>query len=121
MIHKTLPGKSYPLGATIYKEGINFSVFSKNAEYLELFLFDDANDSEPSQTIRLNPETNLTFYYWHVFIKGLKAGQLYGYKVHQSKDNSNGKNSDPDKLLTDPYAKAIVSPDNFSRKAANSL
>jgi len=120
MAHKILPGTSYPLGATIYKEGINFSVFSKNAEYLELLLFEDANDSEPSEIIRLNPKTNRTFYYWHVLVEGLKAGQLYGYKVYQSQDSQNGKNADPHKLLTDPYAKAIVSPDTFNRKAAMS-
>ena len=62
-------GKSYPLGATPGEDGVNFSVFSRNAEYIELLLFDSVDNPEPSQVIRLGPKMNRTFYYWHAFIR----------------------------------------------------
>ena len=64
-----LPGKSYPLGATVYPDGVNFSIFSKNAKIIEVLLFDKVDDEKPRRTITLDRQENRTFYYWHVFIK----------------------------------------------------
>jgi isoamylase len=118
MSYDSLPGRSYPLGATTYSKGVNFSVFAKNADIVELLLFDKAIDETPSEVISLNPLVNRTFYYWHVYVIGLKPGQLYGYRVFGPYDPDNGNRCNPEKVLVDPYAKAIVTPRNFSRQAA---
>jgi isoamylase len=113
-----LPGKSYPLGATVYPDGVNFSIFSKNAKIIELLLFDKADDTKPRRTITLDRHENRTFYYWHVFIKGLRPGQLYGYRAYGPWDPAKGHRYDPQKILIDPYAKAILTPEKFSRESA---
>ena len=69
-------GKPYPLGATVYPEGANFSLFTKYATAVELLLFDYVDDAQPSYVFRLDPAVNRTFYYWHVFVPGLAAGHL---------------------------------------------
>ena len=76
------PGQSFPLGATVYPWGVNFSVFSKNCERVELLLFDDVDDTEPRDVIPLDPVENRTFYYWHAFVRGIGHGHLYAYRVH---------------------------------------
>lgn len=73
-------GKTYPLGATLSLEGTNFSVYSKHSTGIEPLLFDDP-DAQPARVISINPLTNRTYHYWHVFVPGVKAGQLYGYRV----------------------------------------
>ncbi len=115
-----LPGKSYPLGATVYPDGVNFCVFSKSAKIVELLLFDKPEDEKPRRIVTLDRHENRTFYYWHVFIKGIRPGQLYGYRVYGPWDPANGHRFDPQKLLVDPYAKAILTPSEFSRDAAMS-
>ena len=76
------PGRSFPLGSTLSPEGVNFSVFSKSATLVELLLFDGVEEAQPARVIRLDPRRHRTYHYWHVFVPGLKAGQLYGYRVH---------------------------------------
>ncbi|MCJ7700066.1 MAG: glycogen debranching protein GlgX [Anaerolineales bacterium] len=112
------PGVSYPLGATIYDGGVNFCVFSHNCTAIELLLFDHHEDTSPARVIPLNPDTHRTFYYWHVFIKGLDAGQLYSYRVWGPYDPSLGLRYDGEKVLIDPYAYAVAYGDNYSRQAA---
>jgi glycogen operon protein len=113
-----LQGKSYPLGATANDHGVNFSIFSRNADYLELLLFDDVNDARASRTIRLDPKSHRTFYYWHVFVEGIGPGQIYAYRVYTSSTKDTWNRFDTQKILTDPYARGIVTPENFSRQAA---
>src|SRR6266404_2791167 len=110
-------GQSYPLGATILADGVNFSVFSRSASGVELLLFDREDDSRPSQVIPLDPATNLTYHYWHVFIPGLTTGQIYGYRVHGRWDPPNGMHFDPTKVLLDPYGRGVAVPQNYSREA----
>ncbi|MGD8807386.1 MAG: glycogen debranching enzyme, partial [Chloroflexota bacterium] len=74
-------GRCYPLGATLDEDGVNFSLFSKNATRIELCLFDQVDDYRPARVITLWPHRNRTFYYWHVFVPGLQAGQIYAYRV----------------------------------------
>ena len=74
-------GRSCPLGATLSAEGVNFSVFSKSATLVELLLFDDVQAAQPARVIRLDSRRHRTYHYWHVFVPGLQAGQLYGYRV----------------------------------------
>jgi isoamylase len=111
------PGRSYPLGATIEAGGVNFSVYSKNATAIELLLFDAEDHSQPSKVIALDPEENKTFHYWHVHVKGLKAGQIYAYRAHGPFDPANGYRFDGEKVLLDPYAKGIMT-DQYDREKA---
>jgi glycogen operon protein len=111
-------GSSSPLGATVAPKGVNFSIFSKNATGVELLLFDDTNDARPARAIRIDPATNRTYHYWHVFVPGVKAGQIYGYRVEGPSDFTMGMRFDPAKVLLDPYGRSVVVPENYSRDAA---
>jgi glycogen operon protein len=113
-----LPGQSFPLGATVYPGGVNFCVFSKNCEALELLLFDEAADPRPARVIRLDPERNKTFYYWHVFVPEVGEGQLYGYRAYGPFAPEEGHRFDGMKVLLDPYARAVVGGANYVREAA---
>jgi len=115
---KIKEGKSSPLGATLSPEGSNFSVYSKHATGIELLLFDCVDDGQPARVIRINPSTNRTYHYWHVFVPGVTAGQIYGYRVEGPFDPRSGMRFDPDKILIDPYGRATVVPKNYSREAA---
>jgi isoamylase len=74
-------GASSPLGATPEREGTNFSLFSRHATGVELLLFDQPDDAKPARAIRLDPVADRTYHYWHVFVPGVPAGQIYGYRV----------------------------------------
>ena len=111
-------GQSFPLGATVYPWGVNFSVFSKNCDAVELLLFDDVDAGRPSHVIHLNPQKNRTFYYWHAFVLGIGAGQLYGYRVHGPFAPEKGLRFDGAKLLLDPYTRAVAVGANYDREAA---
>jgi glycogen operon protein len=111
-------GRSYPLGATSLPDGVNFSVFSRNASAVELVLFDRGEDSRPARVIPIDPAANRTYHYWHVFVPGLQPGQLYGYRVHGPFDPANGMRFDPAKVLLDPYGRGVVVPENYDRDAA---
>jgi isoamylase len=114
-----IPGSNFPLGANLLQGGVNFSVFSKNAETVELLLFDAAENPGPSLTIRLDPRKNRTYHYWHVFVPGIGPGQLYGYRVHGPNAPERGLRFDPGKVLLDPYGRAVVVPKSYSRVAAS--
>ena len=105
--YKTEPGKTHPLGATLIKDGVNFAIFSQHATAVELLLFENPQDPEPVQTIELDPQTNKTFYFWHVFIRGLKPGAGYAYRLDGSPDVEKGHRYNENKVLIDPYAKCI--------------
>lgn len=106
------------LGATVSAEGVTFCVFSRDATAITLALFDSADDAEPSRSITLHPRTNRDYHYWHIFVKDLRAGQLYGYYVDGPHRPEAGLCFDPAKLLIDPYAKALAAPAGYSRAAA---
>ena len=112
------PGKSFPLGATLVADGINFSVFAKGSTAAQLLLFDGADDAKPSRVIDLDPRVNRTYHYWHVFVPGVTAGQIYGYRIRGPFDPARGLRFDPTKLLLDPYGKAVVWPTGRGREAA---
>jgi len=101
------PGKSFPLGATWDGEGVNFAIYTENAEAVDLCLFDTKDSGKESARIRIREMDN---HVWHVYVPGLKPGQLYGYRVHGPYDPHNGLRFNPNKLLIDPYAKAISGP-----------
>lgn len=118
---QTCPGRSHPLGATIRHNGVNFCVFSKNCATMELLLFDAADAVQPSGVITLHPAENRTAGYWHVFVPGLKAGQIYGYRAQGPFEPARGLRFDPGKVLLDPYGKAVAVPANYSRSAASGV
>jgi glycogen operon protein len=111
-------GKSFPLGATLVSGGANFSVFSKHSAGAQLLLFDGAEALKPSRVIDLDPLMNRTYHYWHVFVPGITAGQIYAYRVAGPFDPERGLRFDPTKALLDPYGKCIARPMGRSRKAA---
>jgi isoamylase len=95
------PGRPFPLGATWDGAGTNFSLFSENAELVELCLF-DGNDAE--QRVQLREHTAFN---WHCYLPGIGPGTRYGFRVHGPYDPERGHRFNPAKLLIDPYAKAI--------------
>jgi isoamylase len=111
-------GRSSPLGATVISGGINFSIYSRSASGVELLFFDRDDDARPARVIRIDGATNRTHDYWHVFVPDAKPGQLYGYRAHGRFDPASGMRFDPDKILLDPYGRAVVVPKNYSRAAA---
>ncbi|MBL8020077.1 MAG: glycogen debranching protein GlgX [Leptospirales bacterium] len=111
-------GRSFPPGATVSADGVNFCVFSKNCHYVELLFFDSVDSPQPSDVIRLDRVKNRTFYYWHIFVEGIRPGQLYAYRVHGPFDPEAGFRFDGNKVLVDPYSKAIAVGKNYDRKAA---
>src|SRR4030095_9425784 len=104
-----------PLGATVLPDGVNFSLFSRSATGVELVLFDRDDDARPAQVIRLDPAANRAYYYWHVFVPGVQAGQLYAYRVWGPSDPGNGLRSDPMKVLLDPYGRGRGRPQGYRR------
>ena len=111
-------GKSSPLGATPSPVGVNFSVFSRNATGVDLLLFDEVDDARPSRVISIDPASNRTYHYWHVFVPGVQAGQIYGYRVHGPSGPPKGMRFDPSKVLLDPYGRGVSVPKSYSRDAA---
>jgi glycogen operon protein len=99
---KTRPGRSYPLGATWDGAGVNFTLFSENAEGVELCLFEGQTDDE-----RRIPLTERTDQVWHVYLPDARPGLRYGYRVHGPWNPASGQRFNPAKLLLDPYARAI--------------
>jgi isoamylase len=110
------PGRSHPLGATPTAKGVNFSVYSRDATGIDLLLFGREDDAEPRRVVSLDPFANRSYHYWHVFIPGLQAGQLYGYRVRGPFDPQAGCRFDGSKLLLDPYGRGVVVPENYSRE-----
>jgi isoamylase len=96
------PGHPYPLGATWDGQGVNFALFSENADGVELCLFDPSGKKE-IERIELRERTDRS---WHCYLPYCRLGQLYGYRVHGPHDPENGHRFNPNKLLLDPYAKA---------------
>src|SRR6476661_227211 len=95
------PGTAYPLGATFDGTGTNFALFSERAERVELCLLaDDLTETR----IEL---TEVDGYVWHCYLPHIQPGQKYGYRVHGPYDPASGNRFNPNKLLMDPYAKAI--------------
>jgi glycogen operon protein len=98
------PGKPFPLGPTWDGNGTNFSLFSENAERVELCLYD--GDDRETRVELIEREA----FNWHCYLPGIGPGQRYGYRVHGPYDPLSGHRFDPYKLLIDPYAKAVEGP-----------
>jgi glycogen operon protein len=112
-------GASAPLGANVLDTGVNFSVFSKRASRVDLLLFDAPDAVAPAETIHLRPTPHRTYHYWHVFLPGIAAGQIYGYRVHGPFDPARGLRFDASRLLLDPYGLAVAVPPGYVRHPAH--
>ena len=101
----THPGQPHPLGATVSKDGVNFSVFSQHATAMELLLFATEDATEPMQVVRMAPKDNLSFHFWHVFVLGARPGLHYAFRADGPFLPEAGLRFDAGKVLIDPYAR----------------
>ncbi|MEV0397817.1 glycogen debranching protein GlgX [Polymorphospora rubra] len=97
------PGQRYPLGATYDGTGTNFAIFSEVADSVELCLFDEWGLGN-ERRVKLY---EVDAYVWHAYLPGVQPGQRYGYRIHGPYDPGQGLRCNPNKLLIDPYAKAV--------------
>ncbi len=104
MDSKIFSGHPFPLGATWDGEGVNFAIYTENATAVELCLFDNNNNQPETLRVKL-PERSGNI--WHGYLRGIKPGQLYGFRVHGPYEPQNGHRFNPNKLLLDPNTKAI--------------
>lgn len=105
MERKVYPGNPYPQGAAYDGKGTNFALFARHAERVELCLFDSDQTDAKEERI---PVKERTHDIWHVYLPEVKPGQKYGYRVHGPYKPDEGHRFNPNKLLIDPYAKAIA-------------
>jgi len=98
----TWPGSTYPLGATYDGNGTNFALFSEAAERVELCLFEEDGTETRVELIDVDA------FVWHAYLPQVGPGQRYGYRVHGPEDVAEGHRFNPNKLLLDPYAKAVA-------------
>jgi isoamylase len=110
---------TYPLGPTLTAAGVNFSIFSAHATQVEIVFFDHADAQQPNRVITLDPIVDRTSHYWHIFVPGIAAGQLYGYRVDGPGNASGGNRFDCHKVLIDPYGKSVSVGRHYDRSAAS--
>lgn len=111
-------GKPDKQGVTFTPQGVNFCIYGRLAESVELLFFDHKDAKEPCHIFKLSDMLNRTAYYWHIFIEGVQAGQLYGFRVAGPYRPQLGMEFYPNKVLLDPYSLLVERGDNFSRDAA---
>ena len=112
-------GRPYPLGATPCAAGVNFALYSEHAESVTVCLYDAATDGAPARCVRLGERTG---HVRHGLVRGLRPGQIYGYRVEGPWSPDSGHRFDRGKILLDPYARAIArvsswGPDAYSYEA----
>ncbi len=98
------PGNPHPLGATWDGSGVNFAIFSEHATAVDLCLFESESDTVQSHCI---PVTERTDQVWHCYLPDMAPGQLYGYRIHGPYAPENGHRFNPNKIVLDPYARAL--------------
>jgi isoamylase len=112
-------GLSFPLGAAARPGGVNFCIFSKHSTGAELLLFDNPCDPQPSRVLKLDATHNRTYFYWHVFVPGIQEGQVYAWRMQGPYDAARGLRFDPEKVLLDPFTRAVANWENYNRGAAS--
>ncbi|MDR0635716.1 MAG: glycogen debranching protein GlgX [Treponema sp.] len=111
------PGKALPSGAVLTENGVNFSLFSRNADSITLLLFESDAPNSAYQKLELDPIKNRTGDVWHCYIAGLNAGALYLYLADGPYAPERGFRFNPHKALIDPYARALTHFDNWDINA----
>jgi len=117
-MRKSFPGRSFPLGARVLPYGVNFSVYSRSSTAMQLLLFNTPDDPQPAEVIDLDPRVNRTYHFWHIFLPGIKPGQVYAYRASGPFNPAAGLRYDPQKVLLDPYGRAVAFPAQYDRGAA---
>ena len=107
------PGLPLPIAAHQWGDGVNFSIFSRHATRVRLELFDYLEDSVPTRVVDLDPVHHRTGDIWHVWVQGIRTGQLYAYRVEGPYRPQEGHRFNPHKLLLDPCATAVACPENW--------
>ena len=100
-------GVPLPWGARQRGDGVNFALFSRNATRVLLEFYENPSDRSPARVIELDPVRHRTGDVWHVWVRGVRSGQLYGYRVEGPYRPKDGHRFNVNKLLLDPYAAAI--------------
>jgi glycogen operon protein len=111
-------GAPLPLGAHVRGNGVNFAIFSRHATGVRLDLFDRVDDAAPARSIILDAARNKTGDIWHVWLEGIRPGQLYGFRLAGPYAPRDGHRFNSNKLLLDPCARAIATPPNRDTRAA---
>ena len=119
MTNEVAAGSPFPLGATVVPGGVNFSVYSKNAEKIELLLFDNADAGRPARVITLDPQRHRTYHYWHVFVPDVSRARFMAIGCMGRLIPLSGCASIRQKLLLDPYGRGVVVPRSYDRAAAS--
>lgn len=97
-----------PYGALLHDNGVQFIVFSRNATKMKVLLYDDVNDTEPSDTITFDRQRDRWGDIWSIFVPGLRHGQLYHFQADGPFDPDKGMRFDGTARLIDPYSKALA-------------
>ena len=113
-------GTPFPFGSSLSSTGANFSVYSSHATEVELLLFDGQLDAPADRILALDPSTNRTAHYWHIHVDGVPPGQRYGFRVNGPLDPFQGLFFSPEKLLLDPYGRAVETK-GYSRALVGAL
>jgi isoamylase len=112
-------GSPLPIGGTHQQgDGVNFVLFSRHATGVHLELYQNPDDSSPARVVDLDPIRNRTGDVWHVWVRGIAPGQLYGYRIEGPYQPEEGHRFNPRRLLLDPYARAIAGVKNWDFIAA---
>jgi isoamylase len=111
----TASGASHPLGATCVDDGVNFSVYAKGATGLDILLFDGPEDDAPSLAIELDRDVNRSGDYWHAFVPGVRAGQVYAFRATGPWEPETGLRFDGRRILVDPYGRGVAVPATYRR------
>ena len=112
-------GSSHPIGAVLTADGVNVSVYAKRASAVDVLLFDGVDDGAPL-VIELDRATNRTGPYWHAFLPGVGAGQVYGLRAHGPFAPERGLRFAPDRVLLDPYGRGVAVPAGYTRAPGGS-
>ncbi len=118
MIEHFGPGRPRPLGATATTKGINFAVYARHAERLELLLFDDPDGTAP-RVIELDPHLHRTQDHWHLEVFGAGLGKAVAYAFRANGPDEGPHRYDAEKVLVDPYARRLHFPAGHSRAVAS--
>jgi len=102
------PGRPFPLGAWSVGEAVNFALFSRHADAVELLLYDAPDASKHHTNIRLDPACHRTGDIWHVRVQGLGAGQAYAWRIDGPYEPEQGLRFNPKRIVIDPYASALI-------------
>ena len=112
-------GKAFSLGATPLRNGVNFSVYSRDASGVELLLFDREDNASPARVIPLDPFINRSYHYWHIFLPGVQGGQIYGYRVRGPFSPSKGMRFDDVESFARPiWSWSRCSPELLARSGS---